>query len=212
MKQGFLIALEGIDGAGTTTQIAPLERLLRRRGWDVRTTAEPSDHNIGRLVRAALSGKEDLAEESLALLFAADRIEHLRGEIAPAIAAGGVVVSDRYVLSSMAYQSSSLPAAWVADLNKHASAAALTLFFRVSPETAAQRRQQRATQREHFDDLNRQRRIAALYEEVVLHPWAGELHVIDAEQGVDDVTRQIEQALELFLLRQKDSTRRSNRG
>lgn len=117
---GRFIVLEGLDGAGTTTQTERLASLLRSEGHDVVTTREPSDGPVGTMLRQALTGRlglpqgrGPLAQETLALLFAADRTDHLHARILPALEQGKVVLCDRYVLSSLAYQGASLPMAWV---------------------------------------------------------------------------------------------------
>ena len=109
---GRLVVLEGIDGSGTTTQIARLAERLRGVRVPVRVTREPSDGPVGTLVRQVLTGRVvvpgGLAPgwATMALLFAADRMDHVESEIEPFVAAGGVVLSDRYDASSLAYQTS----------------------------------------------------------------------------------------------------------
>src|SRR5437667_268896 len=110
---GRFIVLEGIDGAGTTTQADAIAAALRKKGRQVFVTREPSDLAIGKQIRAALVGKAAFPSDALALLFAADRLDHLEREVQPALRAGTDVICDRYVLSSMAYQGSMLPADWV---------------------------------------------------------------------------------------------------
>src|SRR6185503_20411145 len=108
--RGALIVLEGVDGAGTTTQVRLLAERLRARGSRVHTTAEPSSGPIGKLLRRALSGRltdgdaPDAARPSwqtLALLFAADRLDHLAREVEPELAAGAIVLCDRYDHSTL---------------------------------------------------------------------------------------------------------------
>jgi dTMP kinase len=99
------IALEGIDGSGTTTQKARLAAALRDRGLDVLETFEPSEGPLGTMARGMLRGDDPAAPDLLALVFAADRLEHLSRCIEPALAAGRTVICDRYVLSSLVYQS-----------------------------------------------------------------------------------------------------------
>ncbi len=101
------IVLEGLDGAGTTTQAARLVTALRASGHEVVATAEPTDGPIGRRIRSVLSGAERVADLTMALLFAADRSEHLAdpdGGIHAELARGRYVVCDRYLFSSLAYQ------------------------------------------------------------------------------------------------------------
>src|SRR4051794_39709628 len=108
---GRFIVIEGLDGAGTTTQTERLATRLREEGHRVLTTREPSDGPVGMLLRQALTGRltlpgahAPLADETLALLFAADRTDHLASRVEPALGRGEVVLCDRYVLSSLAYQ------------------------------------------------------------------------------------------------------------
>ena len=191
MHPARLIVLEGIDGAGTSTQVPRLEAALRADGWRIHSTCEPSDGPVGRLLRQALRQTPPLDEATLALLFAADRLAHLETEMAAAWAAGALVLSDRYLMSSYAYQGTRLPLAWLQQLNARARRADLTLYFRVSAATAAARRQARGGPPEHFDAAARQQEILALYEAQCDAPGLGPVVPIDAEADVDSVSRQL---------------------
>jgi dTMP kinase len=191
-----LIVLEGLDGAGTTTQVERLASALRAEGQAVLTTREPSDGPVGVLIRQALTGRlvlpggaGPLAPETLALLYAADRTDHLRARVLPALEAGQVVLSDRSVLSSLAYQGASLPMEWVESINAHAVPADLTLFVGVSIEVAARRRAARGGPEELFDAEEKQRRISRQYEAAIRLRGKRE-HVvrIDGDQPVEAVT------------------------
>src|SRR5262245_11899957 len=112
MRTAPFIVIEGIDGAGTTTQTARLADALRARNVRVHATREPSDGPVGMLLRQILTGRivtpgevSSLRSAKLALLFAADRLDHLEAEILPRLSAGECVVSDRYDHSTVAYQS-----------------------------------------------------------------------------------------------------------
>lgn len=195
-RSGRLIVLEGLDGAGTTTQVERLAAALRAEGQSVLTTREPSDGPVGVLIRQALTGRlvlpggaGPLASETLALLYAADRTDHLRAKVLPALEAGQVVLSDRSVLSSLAYQGASLPMEWVESINAHAVPADLTLFVGVSIEVAARRRAARGGPEELFDAEEKQRRISRQYEAAIRLRGKRE-HVvrIDGDQTVEAVT------------------------
>lgn len=197
-RSGRLIVLEGLDGAGTTTQVERLASALRAEGHSVLTTREPSDGPVGVLIRQALMGRlvlpgpggtQPLAPETLALLYAADRTDHLRARVLPALEAGQVVLSDRSVLSSLAYQGASLPMEWVESINAHAVPADLTLFVEVSIEVAARRRAARGGPEELFDAEEKQRRISRQYEAAIRLRGKRE-HVvrIDGDQPVEAVT------------------------
>jgi dTMP kinase len=172
---GRFIVIEGIDGAGTTTQARLLGERLRGSGRRVHVTAEPSGGPIGALVRQILSGRlrgkgpdGPFDPESLALLFAADRLDHARTEILPALAAGIDVISDRYTLSSLAYQALTTgDPTWVGVINGRAPAPGVTILLRVVPAVAFARRRSASHAREIFEKAEFQRRVAAAYEAAV---------------------------------------------
>jgi dTMP kinase len=194
--RGRFIILEGIDGAGTTTQTERLAAALRAEGYAVVTTREPSDGPVGTLIRQALTGRlvlpgdaGPLAPETLALLFAADRTDHLKAKVLPALEAGKLVLSDRYVLSSLAYQGQALPMAWVDTVNAYAVDPDLTLFVGVKPEVAARRRAARGAPAELFEADEAQRRIAKQYLAAIRRRAKRERIVhLDGEQSVEAVT------------------------
>ena len=104
MKRGQLVALEGLDGCGKSTQLARLGEALRAEGVDATLTREPTDGPHGRRIRTmAQSGAEVRPAQELQW-FLDDREEHVRECIAPALAAGRLVLTDRYFLSTVAYQ------------------------------------------------------------------------------------------------------------
>jgi len=195
-RRGRFIVLEGLDGAGTTTQVERLAAALRAEGHAVLTTREPSDGPVGTLIRQALTGRlvlpggaGPLAPETLALLFAADRTDHLKARVLPALEEGKVVLCDRYVLSSLAYQGASLPMAWVEQVNGYAVPTDLTLFVGVAPEVAARRRAARGGAAELFEADEAQRRIARQYVAAIRRRAKKERIVhIDGEQGIEAVT------------------------
>jgi len=165
---GRFIVLEGIDGSGTTTQALRLAEALRADGHEVLSTHEPSDGPIGVVLRQALTRRlVGLSDRVLALLFAADRLHHLEAVVEPALAEGKVVVSDRYVLSSLAYQGMRLPLAWVESLNAAARRPDLTLYLDVDARTAAGRRRGRGGAEELFDADEVQRAVARGYGRVI---------------------------------------------
>ena len=188
---GFFITLEGIDGSGTSTQRDLLGEELQRRGLDVHVTAEPSSGPIGRLIRQILRHDEEVVAAALAQLFAADRLDHLAREIEPALERGAVVISDRYVLSSLAYQSIDLPLEYVEEVNSLARVADVTFFLRCSPATAAERRRGRGTPEERFDPAPLQEKVARSYEEALVRPAVGEIEVVDAEASIEAVAAEI---------------------
>ncbi len=106
MTSGLFVVLEGGDGAGKTTQVSRLEAWLRAAGRDVVVTYEPGDTRVGATIRRLLLDPEtgDLAARAEALLYAADKAQHVAEVVQPALARGAVVVCDRYLDSMVAYQ------------------------------------------------------------------------------------------------------------
>ena len=171
---GLFVVFEGIDGAGTTTQCERYAARLRARRRLVHVTREPSTGPVGSMIRLALTHRLALPSahqaETMALLFAADRLDHVAAEIEPHLRDGYVVLSDRYDLSSLAYQSTTSNSgddagtvSWIRDLNRHARRPDLTLVLDVSPDVAAARRRARGGAAELFDAAEVQARLAAAY-------------------------------------------------
>lgn len=191
--RGRFIAIEGIDGSGTTLQTRALADWLCRRGFRVLETREPSHGAIGRLIRERLAVRATALDPvALALLFAADRIDHVTCEVAPALERGEVVLSDRYLLSSLAYQSLDCDAAWVREINARAPPPDLTLVLEVPAEVAFARVQRRAAEggavEERFDALALQQRIAGNYRRFRDGPGLGPTRVIDGARPPELVT------------------------
>jgi dTMP kinase len=193
--RGRLIVLEGIDGAGTTTQTELLAAHLRGRGRRALATREPSDGPVGRLLREMLLGQhrtasgEPVAGATMALLFAADRVDHLQREIEPALAAGGDVVTDRYLLSSLAYQAEESNRGWVATLARGVRPADLTILIDLPLEVAAARRRQAGRPVERYDADSYLARVAANYR--ALAATTPGVVVIDGRPPADEVARAI---------------------
>ena len=166
--RGRFIVLEGADGTGTTTQARALADHLGAQGRSVHVTAEPSRGPIGVLIRQMLGGERprEAIHRELALLFAADRLDHVGREIAPKLAEGTDVISDRYLLSSLVYPGLDLPVEWVASLNQHAPRADLTLLLTLPVDVAVARVAGRAGQPEVFDAREVQARVHQRYLEL----------------------------------------------
>lgn len=202
MREAPFIVLEGIDGAGTTTQTARLVTRLRAEGLSAHGTREPSDGPLGMFLRQVLTGRIVLPDTpstprwaELGLLFAADRLDHLSAEVLPRVGRGEWVVSDRYDHSTVAYQSALAkdPDAvrWLRELNRFARRPDLTIVLDVSAQVARERRLARAGAREMFDDDELQQRLASFYGEIDRH-FAGErIAHVDADGDLESVTEAV---------------------
>lgn len=193
---GVFFVLEGIDGAGTTTQLERISKTLRDEGYRVTTTRQPSDGPIGTMIRQALTGRLSLPNgagplnaQTMALLFAADRVDHLEAQIIPALERGDIVICDRYVLSSIAYQGLTLPPGWVSDINAFAATPDLTLFIEVDPSVAAERRAARGGAQELYEDEEKQKEIARDYKtHVAIRSKSEKIVRLDGAKSPEKVT------------------------
>ena len=139
LLKGAFIVVEGIDGAGKTTLCKKLESFFLSQNIEVIFTREPSDLKVGKLLREYLKRKE-LPAAIDALLFAADRVEHVHSVINPNKNQVKLVLSDRYKYSSLAYQSSQgLEFNWIRSINQFAPDPDLVLFLNIPPALALQR-------------------------------------------------------------------------
>jgi dTMP kinase len=192
---GRFIVLEGIDGSGTTTQCRALVALLSEAGITARFTCEPSTGRLGGLLRQVLSGASDDVSrdwDCMALLFAADRLDHVAREVRPALAQGITVICDRYDLSSLAYQSATSTAEasavpWIRALNQRALRPDLTLVLDVDADVAESRRAERGAANELFERRELQRRLADIYASAEQLVPGDHLVHVNANATVDDV-------------------------
>jgi len=171
MEARFIV-LEGIDGSGTTTQAVRLRDALNERGRPAILTSEPSSGLIGSVIRQALCGRlrigtdggdEDRDEALMALLFAADRLDHLLNEIEPALKQGRHVVSDRYYLSSLAYQSVRCDLRWVRELNSRCRRPDVTFLLDADPDVCLERIGNARHGLDRYETIERLRLIRANY-------------------------------------------------
>ena len=136
------------------------------------------------------------SDAALALLFAADRLDHLASTVEPALASGAMVVSDRYLLSSFAYQGRVLGLAWVEMVNRNAPPPDLTLFLEVRPQTATSRRRLRGGRREIFDNARTQAAVARAYAAVLTrHARVHHVGRLNGELSVEAVADQVQAAV-----------------
>ena len=162
------IVFEGIDGAGTSTQI---KKLVESNPEKYLATAEPTSGETGKFLRRMLGGEFKVDEKTNAFLFAADRCEHIYGKngVIEEINAGKTVVSDRYFFSSMCYQSISCGEELPAMLNSQFPLPEILFFFDIDPEISLARVNSRNEKKEIYEKIDLQKKIAAQYEKIISH-------------------------------------------
>ena len=192
----MFVVLEGLDGAGTTTQLGLLSERLTSAGIDHLTTREPTGRLVGRTIRQILAGKllrsdgSSFDAETLALLFATDRLDHLTHLIEPALAHGKWVISDRYVHSSLAYQGMEVDRHWVAKINAQARPADLVVWLDLDPEACMERVAARGGERDIFETAEKLKLFAEGYAQAFAlrsDPWVK----VSGEGSRDEVAARI---------------------
>ncbi len=166
MKQrGLLIALEGIDGTGKSTQLALLADFLREQGCEVVQTREPTDGEYGRRIRALYQDRGQCTPEEELELFIRDRRQHVRDCIEPALAAGRIVLTDRYYFSTAAYQGAAgCDPEQVFAANSFAPEPDLVLLLTMEPEQSLARiRKLRKDIPNDFEQIDQLRKVARLF-------------------------------------------------
>lgn len=185
-KKGFFICVEGLDGCGKTTQAKLLVKALKE-SYNAVYTAEPSRGEIGTFIKKyCLHGKKRLSSIVEALLFAADRFEHVKNEISPTLKKEKLVVSDRYVYSSLAYQGATgLDLEWIKKINEHALRPDLAIFIDVNPEVVIKRLKPKKSV---MENLKTQCKVRKVYMKFVEN---GELTKVDGNKSKKKVANEI---------------------
>jgi dTMP kinase len=185
--RGGLIVFEGLDQSGKQTQAEALRDLVSARGRQCRLLSFPDyETAIGGEISKALHGERDYAADTLQLLYIANRYEK-RAEIAAALAAGTIVVCDRYMASSIAYgEAQGLDPAWLTDTQKFLPQPDLTIVLDIVPETAVERK---SSNRDKYErDLALLSRVRESYRRQAAHPgWL----VLDGRRAKTDVAADV---------------------
>jgi dTMP kinase len=199
--RGYFVVFEGGEGAGKTTQMAALVNWLGARGEQVVTTREPGGTAIGRRVREVLldPANEAMDDRTEALLYAADRAQHVAEVIRPALNSGKIVVSDRFVDSSLAYQGlgRGLGLDRIYELSQWATGGImpdLVFFMRLDPEEGL-RRKGGDPDRMEREESDFHERVASAYLELARR-WPERFVVLDASRSQAEVHNAIVAAIE----------------
>ena len=199
MKQGMFITVEGPEGAGKTTVVQLLVQELQKEGYKVVSTREPGGIKIAEQIRHVILDKENTSmdERTEALLYAAARRQHLVEKVIPSIEEGAVVLCDRFVDSSLAYQGHArgLGMDEVLRINQFAISGfmpALTLYFDIAPEEGLKRIEQsnvREVNRLDLENLSFHRKVREGYL-MLVDQYQERIKVINAEMSVEHVFNQ----------------------
>ncbi|NPV53100.1 MAG: dTMP kinase [Firmicutes bacterium] len=204
MQKGKLIVFEGIDGSGVTTQAHRLKEYVSSKlQLPVHLTKEPTDGPVGGLIRTILAKRvgvptrdgrlESIDPRSLALLFAADRIDHLEVDILPKLESGIVVICDRYYLSSYAYQSLNVHLAWLEEINRECRRPDLTIMLDVPPLVAEKRRNRDRWHVELYEETPKLERVRENYLNIIgdLRKAGERIEIVDGNRPLAEVHRDV---------------------
>ncbi|HZD60299.1 MAG TPA: dTMP kinase [Anaerolineae bacterium] len=205
MKNGLFITFEGIEGSGKSTQIALLAEHLRNKGHEVTMTREPGGTSIGSAIRRILLSPEfsEMNYHTEVLLYAADRAQHVAELIRPALNRGSIVVSDRYIDSSIAYQhfGRGLPLDLILEVNDRATQGLkpdITFLLVVPTELGLGRATQLAADRIEQESIDFHNRVETGFQELAAREPERWL-IVDGTRSVDEIHRVITEAVEALL-------------
>lgn len=188
------IVLEGLDGSGTTTQKQMIASHLIRENIPCYLTSEPTNLSIGKFIRNILASKESVERSTLARLFAADRSEHLHGKsgILQACADNKLVICDRYLFSSLAYQGYDIGIEQVWELNKNFPLPGILFFLDIEPLEAEHRYETRSNL-EIYENKAIQEEVGKNYTKILaeLTKTSVEIHHINAMLPIEKVFTEI---------------------
>jgi dTMP kinase len=198
MRKNFFIAFEGIDGSGKSTQVKLLKKRLENAGILVYQTCEPTDSPIGKIIRDVFNHRMEADDKTVAGLFVADRLHHLLNKtngVLKMLEDGYTVITDRYYLSSYAYQSSYVDLDWVIKANSLSADLLrpdLNIYIDISPEVSMERMSKGRASMELYETLDNLETVSKKYKDVIGLLKDEEKVVIldgnrDAESIADDI-------------------------
>jgi dTMP kinase len=208
MKRGIFITMEGPEGAGKTTITQMLGKALQQEGYQVLLTREPGGVPISEQIREVILNKDNTAMDSRteALLYAAARRQHLVEVVMPELERGGIVLCDRFIDSSLAYQGHArgLDIEEVYNINKFAIGDMMpdaTLFFDIDPEEGLRRIQsngEREVNRLDLEALDFHKKVCEGYQ-FIINRWKERFIIVDAGRSIDEVLEETKAGLLDFL-------------
>jgi dTMP kinase len=173
MNKNLFIALEGIDGSGKSTQLNLLKEKLEAAGHNVYTTREPTDRPIGKMIRSFLTHQHKADEKVIAALFVADRLDHLLNNedgILKKLGEGYTVITDRYYLSSYAYQASFIDVDWIINANSLSANLRrpdVNIYIDITPRQSLERINKGREATELYENLDNLTKVRNKYLEII---------------------------------------------
>jgi len=194
MRHSIFIALEGIDGSGKSTQAKLLVERMHANGINTIYSSEPTKGHIGVAIRNIFNGTIKTEESTIAILFAADRLEHIT-EIRQLLNQNTSIVCDRYVLSSLAYHSVHVPMKWVQNINELAIQQLMpdiTLYLDLPPLISLQRIQERNVKVDVYENLDNLRKVHEnYYKAIQILQEESNIKIVDATKPAHQLSEDI---------------------
>lgn len=192
MKKGYFISFEGIDGSGKSTQIKRLKKYLEQEGYDVVLTREPGGTDIGEKIRNIIldPANGNMTDMTEAMLYAASRAQHVNEVILPAVSEGRIVICDRFVDSSIAYQGYGRKMGECVEfINRYATGGNMpdiTFFMRLNTDIVNDRIGSRKKDRIELESEEFYDRVSSGYDALAA-AFPERIVAIDASQTVSDI-------------------------
>lgn len=204
MSNGYFISFEGVDGSGKSTQISKLKEYLEANGYQVVLSREPGGTDIGEQIRSVILDpkNEGMTAVTEALLYAASRAQHVHDVIVPAVEAGKIVICDRFVDSSIAYQQYGRELGeCVRIINGYAIDGCmpdLTFLLKVKPDVGGDRIGSREKDRIELEDRSFHEAVYQGYESLQ-EEFAERIVGIDAARSVEEIFAEIKEHMDRLL-------------
>jgi dTMP kinase len=186
----LFIAFEGLDGAGLSTQSNLLKNFLREKGYEVILTKEQTDAAIGGLIRSILKREFSASLLTLQLLFTADRAYHLQTEIEPALKQGKIVITDRYLFSTIAFGALEIDFEFLKMINSKFRLPDITIFLDARPEVCRERLKKDRLQLQLFEDVEKAKKVRENY--LKLQNEFPNFFVVDANRSIEKVAKDVQ--------------------
>lgn len=200
MKRGRFIVLEGLDGCGKTTQAKLLSNELKKYNIDTYLTAEPTNSILGNIYRNILLGNIKIDEKALAPLILADRINHIESVINPMLDKGVTVISERYYLSSLAYNAQSTSSEWIRSMHDidFIIKPDLTVFLDITPEDAVKHIGLSEKTKDAFETISKLKKARELYYSAIIMEKRQNaiFSILDVVEPVEYMTHMILKAVQ----------------